>query len=306
MISLKFALPGILAATAVTGALIKDGTITVADIGDPELVAIGSVTSATDKVPYFTAPSSAATATLTSFGRTLISSSDASAAVSSLGLSTAALFAADSWTNTWTYADGNPTSVGWSSWNVTASAPTVTASSKTAHDGSSISCYLVTPGSGDGESGIRITWGSGAARDWELRVRAWIPAGSTSTWAFGYNTADNGTDEWFYINPKAAGATLNSASITTADLTGSWVDWTLRVYETINGAGFWEVWAGPLLLKIGILSDGAALRSAGRFEFGKFAGANVTGGCLAYVKLKDNGINEAPPSYTFKGQGVGP
>lgn len=305
MISLKFAVPVILAATLITGSHIKDGSITVADLGDSELVALGSVSSDTDLLPYFTAPSSAATTAFTAFGRTLAGSANAAAAVSSLGLSTS-MFAADNWTNSWAYADGSPTSVGWSSWNVTAAAPSITATTKTARDGSSISCYLVTPGSGDGESGIRITWGTGATRDWELRVRAWIPAASTSTWAFGYSTADNGTDEWFYINPKAAGSTLNTASITTADLTGVWVDWTLRVYETLDGLGFWEVWAGPLLLKVGILSDGAVIRSAGRFEFGKFAGANVTGGCIASVKLKDNGINEAPPSYTFKGQGIGP
>lgn len=247
------------------------------------------------------------TSAISTFARTFLDDTSASAVRATLEIEAAGSpFAADDWTATWSYADGDPTTVGWSAWNVTAAAPSVSSSSKTARSGSSIPCYLVTPGSGDGESGIRITWGSGAARDWELRVRAWIPAASTGTWAFGYNTADNGVDEWFYINPKAAGSTLNASSITTADLTGAWVDWTLRVYETRDGAGFWEVWAGPLLLKIGLLSDGSAIRSAGRFEFGKFSGVNVTGGCLASVKLKDDGINEAPPSYTFKGQSVGP
>ncbi len=306
MISLKFAVPVILAATLITGSHIKDGSIMLADLGDSELVALGSVSSDTDVLPYFTAPSSAATTSFTSFGRTLAGSADAAAAVSSLGLTNAALYAPDDWTDTWTYADGSPTSVGWSAWNVTAAAPSLSASSKTARDGSSINCYLVTPGAGDGESGIRITWGTGATKNWELRVRAWIPGAGTSTWSFGYSTADNGTDEFFYVNPKATGTTLNTASATTADLTGAWVDWTLRVFESIDGAGLWELWAGPLLIKAGPLTDGSTIRSAGRFEFGKLAGANVTGGCLAYVKLKDDGINEAPPSYTFKGQGIGP
>lgn len=74
---------------------------------DVELAAIAGLTSAADRLPYFTGSGTASLATFTSFGRNLVDDADATAARTTLGLGTAALYNVGTSANNIVQLDGS-------------------------------------------------------------------------------------------------------------------------------------------------------------------------------------------------------
>jgi len=217
-----------------------------------------------------------------------------------------ALIAPDSWDYSWVTADGNPTSLGWTSSGVVA---TTVASTTQA----GVACYSLTPSGSSGTSLIKYS-STAAAGNWEMRLKIYLPVSSSTNnnhgFAYSPDTTQTGTKRYQYMLTATGIQTWTGAAmaslVTVPDLTGRWLDMTIRTYVTTAGLAntYQEVWIGSVLVYSGMSPTtlGATSVAAGDILIGRLTtGTTVSVIYIAAVQLKYTGINQAPPSYTFAG-----
>lgn len=214
-------------------------------------------------------------------------------------------YAADTWDYSWTYADGDPTSLGWTQTGT----QTLTVASDTI---SGVNCYSLTPSGSSGTSWIGKATGVSATGSWEMRAKIYWPAssGTAPRYSLMYNpdaTASN-SKRFEYSVSTAGPSYWNATAVTTlgsvGDLSGQWIDITWRHYKVVaNDVAnyFVETWVGPVRVSAMVLGAlGITNPAAGSLQIGRSnIGTQTAVTCIASIQIK-NGINAAPPSYTFR------
>ncbi len=269
---------------------------TGAQLQDATLDAFAGATCSATHLLYCSGTDAVTAATLTAAGLALLDDTDAAAQRATLGLDTAALYAADTWDYTWAGASG---ATGWTTSGSAMTAPATfngksafaTAASPTS------SCYAyhdVTAPSGDAE----------------LRAMVWFGGTTGASGPGSYIRFDVASVSGFIVLSSTGVAIWNTTALVTMPFgtpTGQWVLVTLRVFTggsssatAVTGA----VWLGEQYVGAFNWSNGAGTGATnGRIQFGRTGTSSATNG-LAWVKYRA-GTNAAPPSYTYRGQGYG-
>jgi hypothetical protein len=224
------------------------------------------------------------------------------------GISAGSPYASDEWTEVWEAADG---STGWS----TSGSATTNAISTF----DSVSAWTVTTSSSSAFA-YRTLAASAPSNSFEIRAKVQLTVAHASndpgSWimftAFGklfrlcFGTNGLGL---YGSTGGIAGYPM------TAQIISEWTTITLRVYspDTDNTAPttskvtceLWlgEVYAGTAVCSALVASSGSNEGAAGAFSLGTTTATGTA--AVAWVAYR-NGLNEAPPCYTFRGLGYAP